>query len=87
MRARHWFTFPADLRPDELEELTGVPVPENGHYETIAGFILESLGRMAEVGDTVEIPLGEFRVERMDNRRIDRLRFTPQVNSQEVTLL
>ena len=87
VRARDWFTFPADLRPDELEERTGVPVPENGHYETIAGFILESLGRMAEVGDTVEIPLGEFRVERMDNRRIDRLRFTPQVNSQEVTLL
>ena len=87
VRARDWFTFPADLRPDELEERTGVPVPENGHYETIAGFILESLGRMAEVGDIVEIPLGEFRVERMDNRRIDRLRFTPQVNSQEVTLL
>jgi CBS domain containing-hemolysin-like protein len=87
VRARDWFTFPADLRPDELEERTGVPVPENGHYETIAGFILESLGRMAEVGDTVEISLGKFRVERMDNRRIDRLRFTPQVNSQEVTLL
>jgi CBS domain containing-hemolysin-like protein len=52
VRARDWFTFPAALRPDELEERTGVEVPEDGHYETIAGFILEQLGRMAEVGDT-----------------------------------
>jgi CBS domain containing-hemolysin-like protein len=87
VRARDWFTFPADLRPDELEERTGVLVPENGHYETIAGFILESLGRMAQVGDTVDMPLGEFRVERMDNRRIDRVRFTPHITAEEVTLL
>ena len=87
VRARDWFTFPADLRPDELEERTGVEVPENGHYETIAGFILESLGRMASVGDTVTIAMGEFRVERIDNRRIDRVRFTPTVSAEEVTLL
>ena len=87
VRARDWFTFPADLRPDELEERTGVEVPENGHYDTIAGFILESLGRMARVGDTVTIAMGEFRVERIDNRRIDRVRFTPTVSAEEVTLL
>ena len=87
VRARDWFTFPANLRPDELEERTGVAVPEDGHYETIAGFILASLGRMAQVGDVVDMPLGEFRIERMDNRRIDRVRFTPHVSAEEVTLL
>jgi CBS domain containing-hemolysin-like protein len=87
VRARDWFTFPAQLRPDELEERTGVRVPENGHYETIAGFILERLGRMAEVGDTVPVETGEFRVERMAGRRIDRVRFTPLVDPEEVTLL
>ena len=87
VRARDWFTFPAALRPDELEERTGVEVPEDGHYETIAGFILEQLGRMAEVGDTVTIPTGVFRVERMEGRRIDRVRFAPQVSAEEVTLL
>jgi CBS domain containing-hemolysin-like protein len=70
-----------------LEERTGVEVPEDGHYETIAGFILEQLGRMAEVGDTVAISTGVFRVERMEGRRIDRVRFTPQVSAEEVTLL
>ncbi|MGB1101617.1 MAG: transporter associated domain-containing protein, partial [Pontimonas sp.] len=62
-------------------------VPEDGPYETIAGFILEQLGRMAEVGDTVTIQTGVFRVERMEGRRIDRVRFTPQVSAEEVTLL
>jgi CBS domain containing-hemolysin-like protein len=64
-----------------------VEVPEDGPYETIAGFILEQLGRMAEVGDTVTIATGVFRVERMEGRRIDRVRFTPQVSAEEVTLL
>jgi CBS domain containing-hemolysin-like protein len=87
VRARDWFTFPAQLRPDELEERTGVEVPESGHYETVAGFILERLGRMADVGDQVSIDTGEFRVERMEGRRIDRVRFTPSVNAEQVTLL
>jgi CBS domain containing-hemolysin-like protein len=87
VRARDWFTFPAHLRPDELEERTGVSVEESSHYETMAGFILERLGRMAEVGDTVDIGTGEFRVERMEGRRIDRVRFTPSVSAQGVTLL
>ena len=38
---------------------------------------LPGFGRIAQVGDTVEIEAGVFRVERMDGRRIDRLRFTP----------
>jgi CBS domain containing-hemolysin-like protein len=87
VRARDWFTFPAQLRPDELEERTGVDVPESAHYETVAGFILERLGRMADVGDTVTTDLGEFRVERMEGRRIDRVRFTPSVSPEQVTLL
>ena len=87
VRARDWFTFPAHLRPDELFERTGVEVPEDGHFETIAGFILEQLGRMAVIGDAVVIASGEFRVERMEGRRIDRVRFTPDVSANEVTLL
>ena len=87
VRARDWFSFPAQLRPDELRERTGVEVPDDGHFETIAGFILEQLGRMADVGDVVEITNGQFRVERMEGRRIDRVRFTPTVNANEVTLL
>jgi CBS domain containing-hemolysin-like protein len=77
VRSRNWLTFPGALRPDELLERADVIVPEEGPYETVAGWVMSELGRIAEVGDTVEIDGGVFRVERMDGRRIDRLRFTP----------
>ena len=38
---------------------------------------MSELGRLPVVGDTVEIATGEFRIERLDGRRIDRVRFTP----------
>ncbi len=79
VRSRNWLTFPGALRPDELLERADVTVPEEGPYETVAGWLMSELGRVAEAGDTVEIEAGIFRVERMDGRRIDRVRFTPTV--------
>ena len=77
VRSRDWLTFPGMLRPDELLERADVSVPEDGPYETVAGFIMSKLGRLPVVGDVVTVDAGQFRVERMDGRRIDRLRFTP----------
>ncbi len=77
VRSRDWLTFPGSLRPDELLERADVTVPEDGPYETIGGFIMSELGRLPVVGDTVPVEAGTFRVERLDGRRIDRLRFTP----------
>ena len=87
VRARDWFTFPGRWRPDELEDQTGVKLPEDGHFDTVAGFVIEQLGRLAEVGDTVSIDTGEIRVERLDGRRVERLRFTPSIRAEEVELL
>ena len=87
VRARDWFTFPGRWRPDELEDQTGVSLPEEGHFETVAGFVIEQLGRLAEVGDTVTIDSGTIRVERLDGRRVERLRFTPDIKPEEVELL
>lgn len=87
VRARDWFTFPGRWRPDELEDQTGVALPEEGHFETVAGFVIEQLGRLAEVGDTVTIDSGTIRVERLDGRRVERLRFTPDIKPEEVELL
>jgi CBS domain containing-hemolysin-like protein len=77
VRSRDWFTFPGILRPDELLERTSIVVPEDGPYETVGGWLMSELGRIPVVGDTVEIPGGVFRIERLDGRRIDRVRFTP----------
>lgn len=71
-------TFPASLRPDELAERANVDVPEDGPWETVGGFLLAELGRIPEVGDIIEACDGTFVIERMDGRRIDRVRFTPE---------
>ncbi|MCD2443993.1 hemolysin family protein [Agromyces sp. SYSU K20354] len=70
-------SFPGILRPDELLERTGIRVPENGDYETVAGFVMAELGRLPVVGDEVPIDEGTLSVQRLDGRRIDRLRFEP----------
>jgi CBS domain containing-hemolysin-like protein len=70
-------SFPGILRPDELLERTGIRVPENGDYETVGGFVMAKLGRMPVVGDEVPIEEGMLVVQRLDGRRIDRMRFVP----------
>ena len=84
VRARDWLTFPGRWRPDELADQTGVRIPDSGPYETVAGFLIEQLGRLAAVGDEVTIDSGVFTVERLDGRRIDRIRFTPSEAPVEV---
>lgn len=83
VRSRDWLTFPGSLRPDELLSRAEVTVPEEGPYETVGGFIMSELGRLPVVGDVVEVEAGIFRVERLDGRRIDRLRFTPTAEPVE----
>lgn len=76
--------FPGMTRPDELLEMA-IKVPADGAYETVAGFMMSELGRIPAVGDTVEIEDGILKVERMDGRRVDRVRFSPtiQIETEE----
>ena len=77
--------FPGMTRPDELLEMA-IKVPADGAYETVAGFMMSVLGRIPSVGDTVEIEDGVLKVERMDGRRVDRVRFSPTAQLEgEVT--
>ena len=77
VRSPDSLTFPGMLRPDELLERTSVVVPEQGPYETVAGFVMSELGRLPVIGDRVPVRGGSLTVERLEGRRIDRLRFTP----------
>jgi len=79
------FSFPGMFRRDELLEKLSIEVPEDGSYETIAGFVMAQLGRVAQVGDEVRIESGVLRVERMDGRRVDRIRFIPDEIPEEET--
>ena len=69
--------FPAELRPDELLDRTGIRVPEGEVYDTVGGFLMSELERIPVVGDEVEVEDGTLAVQRMDGRRVDRVRFTP----------
>ncbi|NEN07308.1 HlyC/CorC family transporter [Diaminobutyricibacter tongyongensis] len=82
VRGRDSLTFPGILRPDELLERAGVQVPEEGPYETVAGFVMNELGRLPVVGDEVLIDGGTLRVVRLDGRRIDRIRYTPDPDEE-----
>jgi CBS domain containing-hemolysin-like protein len=70
--------FPGMTRPDELLEMA-IKVPADGAYETVAGFMMSVLGRIPALGDTVELEDGVLKVERMDGRRVDRVRFSPTI--------
>ena len=61
------------LRPDEVRERTGVPVPE-GRYETLGGYLAEQLQRLPAVGDTVPVEGGRLTVETIEGRRVARVR-------------
>ncbi|HET7287544.1 MAG TPA: hemolysin family protein, partial [Pyrinomonadaceae bacterium] len=58
----------------------GLGLTEDGSYTTIAGFLLAQAGRLLRPGDRVENEAGVFSVERVENRRITRVRFRPALN-------
>ncbi len=74
------------LRPDEVEDLTGVELPESEDYDTVAGLVLKLLGRVPVPGEQAVVPLpaagddedapvrrAVLTVDHMDGLRIDRL--------------
>ena len=72
-----WF-FPAVLRPDEvMTHIPGLVIDEDEAYETVGGFIMAELGRVAEVGDTVRVDSGTLEVRRTDGHRIERVKYIP----------
>ncbi|HSJ15867.1 MAG TPA: hemolysin family protein [Longimicrobiales bacterium] len=56
----------------ELNEAFGLALPEDD-YTTIGGFVLGRLGRVARVGDEVEVRGARLRVLAVEGRRIDRV--------------
>ncbi len=71
------------LRPDEVAEHTGVHLPEDEDYETVAGLIAFELGEVPEQGDEVSVEAvddegvklrAKLAVLTMDELRVDRIR-------------
>jgi CBS domain containing-hemolysin-like protein len=58
---------------NEIEEAFCVRLPE-GDFDTIAGFVLERLGRIAKVGERVRCDDLEMVVEKVSRHRIEKVR-------------
>lgn len=54
----------------EFEAQTGISLPDTGGYETVGGYVMAQLGRIAEVGDEVPVEGGRIEVTAMDDRRV-----------------
>src|SRR3954447_18729713 len=57
------------LRIDELSEVAGFPFPE-GPYSTLGGLVMQRLGRLPTVGDTVQVEGRQLSVLQMDGHRV-----------------
>jgi len=73
------------LRPDEVRRLTGMRVPDDGEYETVAGLVADRLGRIPVPGDSLRVPCRDgdgvertlrLEVIAMDGLRVDRIRLS-----------
>ena len=63
------------LNLDDFADATGTELPD-GPYETVAGAIMATLGRLPRTGDAVELGGIRLKVTRMDGRRVSRVRVT-----------
>jgi putative hemolysin len=63
------------LNLDDFADATGAELPD-GPYETVAGAIMKTLGRLPRSGDAVELDGIRLKVAKMDGRRIARVRVT-----------
>ena len=74
-------TIDGRLNLQEFEERTGIELPR-GSSDTIAGYVIEQLGRLAVVGDTVDIPGATLQVTSLDRRRIATVRLLARAEDE-----
>ena len=74
----------AGISVRDLNERLSFGVPEDGHYVTLAGFILTRTGRVPSEGDEVEFENATYRVEQMVGRRIMKVRLTGKPPTDDI---
>jgi CBS domain containing-hemolysin-like protein len=67
----------------EVNDVLDIELPREGEFETVAGLINDTLGRIGDVGDVVEVNDVELTVEGVDGHRIRRVRVRPLEEGDE----
>lgn len=70
----------------ELLQLGEFPGLKEGHYQTLAGFIITHLGRIPSPGDYFEWEAMRFEIVDMDGLRVDKVLVSPQPGEREEIL-
>ena len=68
---------PGSWRLDEIERVTGVELPTDGAYDTVAGLVLMRLQHMPSVGESVEVAGARIDVVSMAGWAVTTVRITP----------
>jgi len=83
----HTYILDGMLAVRDANQRLGLELPEDGSYTTIAGFVLAKAGRLLQPGEKIEDAAGVFQVDRVDKRRISRIRFVPVIDDETKPLL
>ena len=75
-------TVDGRLNFQDFEDATGIRLPQSA-ADTVAGFVVERLGRLARVGDAVSVDGATLQVTSIDRRRISELLVTPRASGPE----
>jgi putative hemolysin len=62
------------LSAAELREAYGIPLPESGEFETVAGFMLEQLGSVPKGGEVVTVEGWRLTVVDVERNRISKVK-------------
>ncbi|NQY73979.1 MAG: HlyC/CorC family transporter [Candidatus Margulisbacteria bacterium] len=69
----HLFLVDAKISVNDLSDKIGITFPENEDYDTLAGFVISTLGRFPEEGEEIPLKNCIIRVKEVHKRRITKL--------------
>jgi CBS domain containing-hemolysin-like protein len=83
------YVLEGGLAVRDLNRRLGFDLPESEGYTTIAGFLMNEAGHVLEPGETIKYNDLLFRIERVDKRRVLRVRLErmeePHEHDEEAT--
>ena len=72
-RADGSYLVSGTMAADEFSELLGLELPEPRSFSTVAGLVLEHLGRIPATGECFELQGWQIEVVDLDGRRVDKI--------------
>jgi putative hemolysin len=72
-RADDSYLVSGTMPADEFSELLGLKLPEPRSFSTVAGLVLEHLGRIPATGEFFELQGWQIEVVDLDGRRVDKI--------------